>query len=220
MASSLVFKPLRIVEPTFIRGAEMAPVEKIGDEHLLLLHWVKSSPGDEACDNFTLADVVIGETVLGGTTTRGFFEFGVVTGYTKGWCFSFDGVNQGSMMWRNFLLVRGPLADAARARYKAYTNYSSDGDSPAPPMKRTDSGSNYGFSGCPDVDFWVRSGVQPWYVVTAWDYNGYNETPEQLSARIADTERLFADKGLTVNQRAALEYQLGVLKAKLGGGSG
>jgi hypothetical protein len=29
----------------------------------------------------------------------------------------------------------------------------------APPCKRTDSGTNYGFTGYPDVEFWARSGI-------------------------------------------------------------
>ena len=210
----LVFKPLRIVEPTYSVGATPDPVEKIGDEYLIVAHWLKSSAGDEACDTFLLSDIVIGETVLAGYTTRGCFEIGVVTGYRKGWYFNFDGTNEGSRLWNGLLLLRGPLADAARARYKAYTDYSSDSGSPAPPQKRTDSGGNYGQTGSPDLEFWTRSGVQPWLYVMAEDYNERDETAAKLSERIRKM-REYATVDLTPLQRKAHEHQIAELSARL-----
>jgi hypothetical protein len=213
----LIFKPLRVVQPTYSVGAVADPVAKVGDEHLIISHFFATSDGDgnEACNTFLLSDVVLGETVLAGYTTRGCFELGVVTGYTKGWCFSFDGSNEGSMMWNDFLLLRGPLADAARARYKIYVDYTSDGDGPALPLKRTDSGSNYGFTGHPDLEFWTRSGVQPWLYVMAQDYQHWDETPAQLRSRILEMERDLRETEYTAIQQSALQHQISVLTARL-----
>ena len=97
----LVFKPLRIVEPTYSVGSTADPVEKIADEHLIITHGLPVTAiedGNEASDTFKLSDLTMGESVLGGTTTRGFFEIGVVTGYSEGWCFNFDGTQEGSCL--------------------------------------------------------------------------------------------------------------------------
>jgi hypothetical protein len=216
MMSHLVFKPLRIVQPTYSVGARIDPVEKIGDEHLIISHFFTTNieDGNEASNTFLLSDVVIGETVLGGVTTRGLFELGVVTGYSKGWCFFFNGVNAGSRLWGDLLLIKGPLADAARARYKVYEDYTSDGEAPAPPLKRTDSGSNYGHWGIPDLEFWTRSGFQPWYIVMHQDYNHWKETPQELASRIDELTAMHEDTH-TELQRRALDHVITTLRARL-----
>lgn len=214
----LVFKPLRVVKPTYSVGAVADPVEKIGDEHLIISHFFETTDGDgnEASDTFLLSDIVLGESVLAGYTTRGCFELGVVTGYKKGWYFSFDGSNEGSKMWNGLLLLRGPLADAACARYKIYADYSTDDDGPAPPLKRTDTGANYGFTGYPDLEFWKRSGEEPWMYVGPEDYiYGWDETPEQLQVRISKMEHVLSDATLKPIQLSALQHQISVLKSRL-----
>ena len=211
----LVFKPLRIVEPTYSVGATPDPVEKIGDEHLIVTHWMKSSAGDEACDTFLLSDIVEGETVLAGYTTRGCFEVGVVKDYRMGWYFNFDGVNDGSRLWNGLLLLRGPLADLARARYKARIDYARDGTGAAPPMKRTDSGGNYGVTGYPDLEFWTRSGCQPWLYVMSEDYNERDENVAEVGARVQQMRQHAATADLTPLQRKALEHQIGKLSAMI-----
>ena len=212
----LIFKPLHIVKPTYSVGATADPVEKITDEHLIISHFFTTEGDDnEACDTFLLSDLVLGESVLAGYTTRGCFELGVVTGYTKGWYFSFDGLNDGSRMWNGLLLVRGPLADAARARYKVYADYTSDGDGPASPLKRTDTGGNYGIGGCPDLEFWTRNGVEPWLYVGPEDYQYLDETPEQLRSRILEMEHDPHAAEYTPIQKKALQHQISMLKSRL-----
>ena len=214
----LVFKPLRIVEPTYsASAAAVDPVEKIGDEHLIISHFfTKSGDGNEASDTFLLSDLVMGESVLAGYTTRGCFELGVVTGYKEGWYFSFDSVNEYGKMWNGLLLVKGPIADAARARYKIRTDYTRDDEEGiAPPLKRMDSGANYGLTGHPDLEFWTRSGVEPWLYVTSEDYNGWNKTPEELRTHILEMERELLEDSFSPIQRKALEYQIAILRARL-----
>jgi hypothetical protein len=208
----LVFKPLRIVEATYSAAAATAdPVEKIGEEHLITSHFFTTDgEGNEACDTFLLSDLVLGESVLAGYTTRGCFELGVVTGYKEGWYFSFDGSNECGKLWNGLLLVKGPLADAARARYTR-----EDEEGVAPPLKRTDSGANYCHPGYPDLEFWTRSGVEPWLYVMAPSYQGWDETPEELRGRIHEMECDLRESEYTPIQRKALEYQVAVLKAHL-----
>jgi hypothetical protein len=43
---------------------------------------------------------------------------------------------------------------------------------PSPQLRRTDSGSDYGFNGYPDCEFWERSGYAPLFVATSADYTG------------------------------------------------
>ena len=211
----LVFKPLRIVNPTYSMGATADPVEKIGDEHLIVSHFFKTEGNDnEACDTFLLSDLVMGESVLAGYTTRGCFELGVVKGYEEGWCFLFDGSNDCSRLWGDLLLIKGPLADAARARYKVYVDYTSDGDMSAPPLKRTDTGSNYGHWGVPDLEFWTRSGIQPWRYVMPQDYYQWNETPQELQQRIDELKACHDDSPTEMQQRA-LDHVIATLTTRL-----
>jgi hypothetical protein len=212
----LIFKSLRIVNPTYSVGAVADTVEKIGDEHLIISHFFTTDgEGNEASDTFLLSDLVLGESVLAGYTTSNRFELGVVTGYKEGWYFSFDGSNEYGKLWNGLLLLRGPLAEAALGRYQMRMDYTSDGDVPAPPMKRTDTGTNYGHTGHPDLEFWTRSGIEPWLYVTSEDYNVLNKTPEELRTHILEMERELLEDSYSPLQQKALEYQVAVLRARV-----
>ena len=64
---------------------------------------------------------------------------------------------------------------------------------PAPQLRRTDSGSDYGHNGYPDCEFWERSGYDPLFIATAADYNGHGpDYPRVYVANIMSQ----ADKSL------------------------
>jgi hypothetical protein len=63
---------------------------------------------------------------------------------------------------------------------------------PAPELRRTDSGSDYGFDGYPDCEFWERSGYEPLFIATSAAYNG---GPPHPRAYVADLMTQ-ADKSL------------------------
>jgi hypothetical protein len=222
-ANHLVWKPLRMTpfdHNALLRG-EPQPVQPRDDEHLIYNPYGYSmSDGTEATDTFLLSDLKMEESVLAGWTTSGHWAYGVVTGYEEGKFFRFDGPNQGSLLWNKLLLMRGPAVDAIVERYQKrkralqeWLETAEDGDCTPPglgaPMKRTDSGTNYGFSGYPDVAFWKRSGCQLYWEVTADDYLGREPDWERLPDRIRRYgEKLEDDcEKLTEVEREALAEQ-------------
>ncbi len=212
----LIWKPLRMIPLDHnapLRG-EPQPVQPRDDEHLIYSPYGLSlDDGTEATDTFLLSDLTMGESVLAGWTTSGKWAYGVVTGYEEGKFFRFDGPNEGSLLWNHLLLLRGPMADAAQKRYTCRFTPQEDGSSPRAPMKRTDSGSNYGFTGYPDIAFWKRSGCRLYWEVTAEDYSGREPDWEWLPDRIRRLgERLKEDDAvalprLTEADREAIEQQ-------------
>lgn len=179
--------------------------------------------GSEACDNFTLADLETGVSVIAGETTSGYWAYGVVMGWQPGKFFTYDGPQVGSLLWRKFLLLRGPIAEAARARYQERYVPREDGEaSPTVPLQRTDSGTSYNFTGRPDLAFWLRSGVEPFLFVTARHYQGRFPNPQrdavELEGEIAQLrEMLDAAQGPDQDKPEvrACRYQLSVTTEEL-----
>lgn len=180
----LVWKPFVIHDGGWSAAEELRSVDGVHNLHGRRGAHLPRDPADLGCDTFLLSDLVIGESVLLGLRTNGDWSYGVVTGWEPGKFFRYDGPNMGSMLWNNILLLRGPSADAARAAHRppAEGGAAAGGgaaDTPPAaafspvPLKRTDSGSNYGFSGTPDFKTWMRLGAKPWFTVEAADYNGY-----------------------------------------------
>ena len=187
---------------------EPQPVQPKEGEFLIYDMWGRElDDGTEATDTFLLSDLKMGESVLAGRTTSGKWAYGVVTGYQEGKYFSFDGPNEGSLLWRGLLLLRGPMADSARKSYEARYTLNEDGSSPRVPMKRTDSGTNYGFTGYPDVAFWNRSGCELFYEVTREDYWGGTPDYERYPERIRLFGLLLKDENLPDAEREAIEQQ-------------
>ena len=182
-----------------------------------------SNNGSEACDNFTLADLETGVSVIAGETTSGYWAYGVVMGWEPGKFFTYDGPQVGSLLWRKFLLLRGPIAEAARARYQERYGPRGDGEaSPTVPMLRTDSGTSYNFTGRPDAAFWIRSGVEPFLFVTARHYQGrFPNAPRdvrELEGEMAQLrEMLDMAQGPDQNslELRACRYQLSVTTEQL-----
>lgn len=219
-------------------------------------YYDQAMEGAEVSLDFTLADLEPGKCVIGGLTTRGCLEVGVYYGHAPGRYICFDGSQQGSLLWNGYFLVRGPLADrllAREARRKKWLDkvcakleemkaagedtecigtpaVSDDEDGPlrGPPCKRTDSGTNYGFTGHPDVEFWARSGIVADAFVPARVYNGYHyENPleemeehhlrwqyEQIQNEIAQLRKMNTD-GISPALQAAINKQAGCLTAEL-----
>lgn len=204
--ASLIFKPLRFIKPTEPAYERVTET----DEAVTVESWLygeREYDGTEVCTTFMLTDVIKEETVLAGYTTSQYFKMGIVTGWSEGKYFHFDGPNEGSLLWNRLMLVRGPLADKARERYEA-SKHPERPDYLPPPMKRTDSGTNYGFMGHPDLEFWERSGIQPWYAVP-YPY----EFDHDIDARNrAYDEFKLNDEDLTVIERRALTFMLDQLR--------
>lgn len=120
-------------------------------------------------DPATPNELVVGNTVVAGTTTSGSFDFGVVKRVHAGICVEHDGYNAGSLLWRNYHVVTGPLADYVRGRYLTKTaardaelaHAEALGlDAPPPPVQRTDSLVSYGGVGHVDTLFWTNAGIE------------------------------------------------------------
>lgn len=177
--------------------------------------------GSEATDEFTLADLEPGVSVIGGRTTSGYWGYGVVMSWEPGKYFTYDGSQAGSLLWTNLLLLRGPIADAARVRYQERYRPREEGeDSPTVPLQRTDSGTSYGFTGQPDTAFWIRSGVEPFLFVTSRQYHSYGVVSDYTRTQIAHELRdlraaLAAPEEMTADQLRACRHQEAVTAAEL-----
>jgi hypothetical protein len=163
---------------TYPEELAAAAAPKLADAHVVHQHFVSAEfcaalEGSEATDEFTIADLEPGVSVIAGTTTSGYWAYGVVMGWQPGKYITYDGPQVGSLLWSNFLLLRGPIAEVARERYRERYGPREDGEaSPSVPLQRTDSGTSYNFTGRPDHAFWLRSGIEPFLFVTARHYHG------------------------------------------------
>jgi hypothetical protein len=213
-------------------------MRKEEDGYVLQTPWHMELPADtKVSKDFTLADLTEGECVVAGHTTRGAWEMGVYLGASPGRYLNFDGSQQGSLLWSNLCLIRGSLADRLLDRHKKKANWYkklqakldtmraageitdnigtpdvSDDEAclPPGPMKRTDSGTSYGFTGYPDVEFWARSGIVADAFVPAHVYNGHGAPEEADWYRDAILQlRGMNHADITPAMQAAINKQAG-----------
>jgi hypothetical protein len=196
------------------------------DEHGYVLQSPRhvELPSDtEASTDFTLADLVEGESVVGGYTTRESWEMGVYTGSVKGRYLNFNGSQQGSLLWSNLCLLRGSLADDMVETHKKYANWCDKNKNcenilcaPPGPMKRTDSGTSYGVTGYPDVEFWARSGVVADAFVPAEVYQGRTDCMDpEFYVRGINLLREMNGRHISPAMQAAINKQAGHYTQKL-----
>ncbi len=181
-----------------------APEEELSWRPLVALFADDEDEGNEFCDDFTLDDIEPGVSVMGGYTTRGVWECGVVLGWKEGSHFYFDGSQEGSLLWNELVLLRGPIAKKAAERWRDRC----EGNAP---MKRTDSGTNYGFYGNPDLNFWEASGFHPRLYESPADYMGssvgHSFTLDSITARLAELDDYVEGRELSPAQQRAADRQ-------------
>lgn len=176
------------------------------------LHPVFKFPGSEdvvledilAIRDFVADDLMVGVSVLTGLTTSGAIRTGVMTEMLPGIGVRFDNPDQNGIFWRSMWQHLGDCECAiccehmprTMTRLAAIRTATEVADSfpPAPALRRTDSGSDYGHNGYPDCEFWERSGYEPLFIATAADYNGYS-SPGYPRVYVADLMTQ-ADKSL------------------------
>ncbi len=137
-----------------------------------------------ATRDFVADDLMVGVSVLTGLTTSGSIRTGVVTEVIHGVGIRFDNPDQNgifwSQMWQHLGDCECPVCSEHMPRVLAHIKKgaeaaaaaSDDFPPPGPQLRRTDSGSDYGFNGYPDCEFWERSGYAPLFVATSADYTG------------------------------------------------
>lgn len=197
------FKPLVLFSRDPLNGRSV--VDGVTDPScfristLFSLYFKTTGDGTEGAADFTLADLMKGETVIAGITTSGHWDYGVVTDWAPGKHFSFYGLNAGSKLWSGLLMLRGRLAEEALERYKTRDPLA---------IRRTDSGFSYGMEGYPDVDFWARCGVESYFAVGPAERVPYDQqTAEQRAARAAELRELDTE-WLSESEKAALQRQI------------
>ena len=102
--STLNWKPFILRSTTTyaeMRAAEEAPPQPT-DAHVVHQHYVTPEfcaalAGSEATDEFTVADLEPGVSVIAGTTTSGYWAHGVVMGWNPGKYITYDGPQAGSL---------------------------------------------------------------------------------------------------------------------------
>jgi len=177
------------------------------------LHPTFKFPGSEdvvledilALSSFVADDLMVGVSVLTGITTSGAIRTGVMTEMLPGIGIRFDNPDQNGIFWRSMWQHLGDCEcviccehlprtmTRTMARLAASTEVASDDFPPAPQLRRTDSGSDYGHNGYPDCEFWERSGYDPLFIAMAADYNGHGpDYPRVYVANIMSE----ADKSL------------------------
>lgn len=178
--------------------------------------------GTEAARVFTVEEIVIGETVLAGYATSGAWSEGVVTRIEPGKYIEIDGFNANSILWHSFVMLRGALEGICQRRYaarKAREDAEAARRDPLPrgyPLMRTDSGTSYGYTGFPDLEFWKRSGIYPWYMVPSYEYMpGFYPQPS-LVEQIERLNTFVAKEGgpFTELEREAMETQREEIEAR------
>lgn len=111
-----------------------------------------------------LDEIKAGRTIMAGRSTSNRRAAGTVTEVIPGVCIHVDNGVQPSVLWGDFEIV-GETSELAPA------STAEEGElPPAPTLRRTDSGADYGMPGYPDCDFWERHGIEPVFVATANQY--------------------------------------------------
>jgi hypothetical protein len=175
--------------------------------------------GTEAMPLVYIDDIIIGETVLAGYATSGAWAEGVVKWIEPGKYIEIDGFNANSLLWHGFAVLRGALADICRSRYAAREAREAANRDPIPagyPLMRTDSGTSYGYTGFPDLEFWKRSGINPWLMVPSYEYMpGFHSQPS-LVEQIEQLYIFVEEEGgaFTELEREAAETQRGELVSR------
>ena len=129
---------------------------------------------DKMTTAFKLEDIKIGSTVMAGRATSGRQAQGTVTAVIPGVCIHVDNGVQPSALWGDFAIVAQETEAEAEAEVE-------EGElPPAPALRRTDSGADYGMPGYPDCEFWEAQGIEPVFVATADRYRDGNGTASAL----------------------------------------
>jgi hypothetical protein len=125
---------------------------------------------DKMTTTFKIEDIKIGSTVVAGRSTSrrdGRKAAGTVTAVIPGVCIRVDNGVQPSVLWGDFEIVGLAPAPAPAPAEPA----AAEMPPAAPPLRRTDSGADYGVPGYPDCEFWEAQGVEPVFVATADMYS-------------------------------------------------
>lgn len=177
------------------------------------LVWGKHAtlPNTEVCLNFTSADLVVGESVVGGAGSAGDFNYGVLLGWRAGRYLQYDGAHQGSLLWSNLVLLRGAAADAARQRYR-------DRLAGLAPTARNRSITDAAIGGYPDADFWLRSHERPWYHCGPNSETDDKRTLAEIKAEATRLKTLLLvnDGSLTPAELVAIRNQISDMEAIYG----
>lgn len=191
-----------------------------------------------ATRNFVADDLMVGVSVLTGRATSGAVRTGVVTEVIPGVGIRFDNPVQNGIFWSEMWQHLGDcecpvccehIPVVAARVLEAEVARLTDAPPPPVPIRRTDSGSDYGMCGFPDCEFWVRSGYEPLFVATSADYTGHSGSylaePWSRNEAMAiindvDPEELTrADRQAWERQRAALQDADEIYPAQEWGGS-
>jgi len=129
--------------------------------------------------DFQISAVKVGRSRMRGWSTAGHMVSGVVQAVLPGMAFRVDTGAQISYLWRELVLL-DEEASAAEAEAEADA-MEIDGPPPSTPIRRTDSGADYGMNGFPDCEFWESRDVVPLFLATPADYAGDTPlTPQQM----------------------------------------
>ena len=135
-----------------------------------------------------------------GISTAGYQVTGTVRRILPGLCFEVDAGprTQRSFLWRELELIPGvpphPLLDGTPVI--GIVEGVATLLPPAPSLRRSDSGANYGMDGFPDVEFWHRQGIETVFLASenAYRPERFPPPPSELRERLlevksqADTE--------------------------------
>jgi hypothetical protein len=181
------WKTLRITSAGFAEDWGGQPVLTELDDAIelkLLERDVTDATDTEASADFVYNDVVFGESVLAGFTGTGKWIYGVATDQIDGFCFVINGPDPEQLLWRNLLLLRGGLAEKARAYHRDSLQ-----DGKEPPLKVLGKGT------CtPDHSFWLRSGYRPWLFCPAWAYGPSRPSDDELEDVARRLESYLSDE--------------------------
>lgn len=130
--------------------------------------------GVTATQDFTLKDLVYGKTYILGKTAKGCIESGVYEGMEQGKFLRRAGPSS-FLLWSNFAILKGPWVDKHIRWYQKEVSqgYGS-------PKNRIEAAAEQGYSGYPDVKFWLNRGIHAPFVLQWWEFNGPNGSQGKL----------------------------------------
>jgi len=150
--------------------------------------------------SFSLDDVVINYTIMYGISTSNRNTIGIVKRIITGVCFEVENQQtlQLSLLWSDFKVypptLKKNIIDFKEIEPESILKITIP---PAPKLRRTDSGADYGFHGFPDCDFWILNGIQPIFIATDRDYttNNYNNIHPEIHKILLDHADIAKEKG-------------------------